>query len=48
MGLLRNVSRALRRKSSIHAGSFFIEEMRSTISFVRPLADLKTYLSSES
>ena len=40
IGLARNVSYARSRKSSIHAGSFFIDEMRSTISRFRPLSDL--------
>src|SRR3981081_3122739 len=48
IGLERKTSYALRRKSRIQAGSFFIDEMRSTISRFRPLSDLNAYVSSGS
>ena len=41
IGLARKTSYARSRKSRIQAGSFFIDEMRSTISRFRPLSDLK-------
>src|SRR5690625_4932361 len=45
IGLLKNISKAFNRSSNIHSGSFFIREISSTTSFVKPLSVLKTETS---